>query len=115
LDAISSIIINKALDGLSMRALATAQNIAGASSPRYQPLQVKFEESLKAAAAKGPEAVRDLPLTITRAAPSGFGDEPRLDLELSTAASTASRYGALLNLLGREMQIEHIAIQGGQS
>jgi flagellar basal-body rod protein FlgB len=114
-DAISSIIINKALDGLSMRAVATAQNIAGASSPNYQPLQVKFEDSLKAAAARGSDAVRALPLAITRAEQTGFGDEPRLDLELSTAAATASRYGALINLLGRELQIDRLAIEGGQS
>lgn len=112
MDAISSVIINKALDGLSLRAEATAQNIAGASSRNYQPLQVSFEQSLRAAAAKGADAVRDLPLRITRAAPEAMGGEPRLDLELATAASTSSRYGALINLLGREMQITRLAIEG---
>lgn len=113
MDAISSVIINKALDGLALRAEATAQNIANVNGRNYRPVQVSFEDSLRAAAAKGSEAVRDLPLSITAAAQSGFGDEPRLDLELATAAGTASRYSALLNLLGREMQIARIAVQGG--
>lgn len=114
MDAISSIIITKALDGLSLRAQATAQNIAGASSPDFQPVQVRFEESLRAAAAKGSDAVRDVMLQITRAAPSPFGGEPRLDLELATASETALRYTALLDVLGRQMQISRTAIRGGQ-
>ncbi|WP_034158878.1 flagellar basal body rod protein FlgB [Sphingomonas sp. ERG5] len=114
MDAISSVIINKALDGLSLRAQATAQNIASASSRDFRPVQVKFEESLKAAAAKGPDAVRDMTLRITRADPSSLGDEPRLDLELATASETALRYTALLDLLGRQMQISRVAVRGGQ-
>jgi flagellar basal-body rod protein FlgB len=114
LDAISSIIINKALDGLTLRAEATAQNIANASSRDFRPMQVSFEQELKAAAAQGPEAVRDLSLSITRAAPGPMGGEPRLDLELATASETAMRYGALLDMLGRQMQIARTAIRGGQ-
>lgn len=114
MEAISPVIINKALDALVLRAEATAQNIANVNGRNYRPMQVSFEDSLRAAAAKGPDAVRALPLSMTEAIPSGFGNEPRLDLELATAAGTASRYAALLNLLGREMQIARIAVQGGQ-
>lgn len=114
MDAISSVIINKALDGLTLRALATAQNVASASSPSFHPVEVRFEESLKAAAAKGVDAVRDLQLAMTRVPSSGFGDEPRLDLELATASETAQRYTALLDMLGREMAISRSAVRGGQ-
>lgn len=114
MDAISLVIINKALDGLTLRAEATAQNIANASSRDYRPMQVSFEQSLKDAAAQGPDAVRDLSLSITRAAPGPMGDEPRLDLELATASETAMRYTALLDMLGRQMQIARTAIRGGQ-
>jgi flagellar basal-body rod protein FlgB len=113
-DAISSVIINKALDGLQLRAEATAQNIASASSRDFRPMQVEFEQSLRAAAARGSDAVRDLSLTITRAAPGPMGDEPRLDLELATASETSLRYGALLDMLGRQMQIARSVIRGGQ-
>lgn len=113
MDALSSIIVTKALDGLSMRSLATAQNIAGASARDYAPTRVDFEASLKTAAAKGPEAVRAMPLAFAsdRAV---AGDEPRLDLELATAAETAMRYSALLDMLGRQMSIVRSAIRGGQ-
>lgn len=114
MDAISSVIINKALDGLTLRAEVTAQNIASASSRDFRPMQVSFEQRLKAAAAQGPDAVRNLTLEITRAAPSALGDEPRLDLELATASETAMRYGALVDMLGRQMQIARTAIRGGQ-
>ncbi|WEJ98155.1 MAG: hypothetical protein P0Y59_14505 [Candidatus Sphingomonas phytovorans] len=114
MDAISSVIINKALDGLSMRALATAQNIAGASSRGFRPVEVNFEDSLKAAAAKGPEAVRDLVLTMKPSTITGIGDEARLDLELATASETSLRYGALLDMLGRQMSIARTVVRGGQ-
>lgn len=114
MDAISSVIINKALDGLSMRAIATAQNIAGASSRGFRPVEVRFEDSLKAAAARGPEAVRDLVLTISQAPGVAIGDEPRLDMELATASETSLRYGALLDMLGRQMSIARTVVRGGQ-
>ncbi len=74
---------------------------------------MKFEDSLKAAAAKGSDAVRDLAITTTRA-PMPVGGEPRVDLELATASDTAGRYGALLELLGREMALVRTAARGGQ-
>ena len=114
MEAISAVIIGKALDGLALRAVATAQNIAAASSRGFRPMQVDFEDRLKAAAARGSEAVRDMPLSITPAAAPAMGGEPRLDLELATASETSLRYGALLDMLGREMSIARTAIRGGQ-
>lgn len=113
MSAPSPVIIVKALDALSLRAAATAQNIVAANSPHYRPLEVKFEDSLRAAAAKGADAVRDLTLTTTRTAVP-VGGEPRVDLELATASDTAGRYGALVELLGREMSIARTVVRGGQ-
>jgi flagellar basal-body rod protein FlgB len=113
-EAISSVIISKALDGLTLRQQATAQNIAAASGRNFRPMQVDFEKSLRAAAAKGDAAVRDLDLAITSAPAAALGGEPRLDLELATASETAMRYSALLDVLGREMQILGSAARGGQ-
>ncbi len=36
----------------------------------------------------------------------------RLDLEVQTAASTALRYTALIDILGRQLQLETLAIKG---
>ena len=38
----------------------------------------------------------------------------RLDLELETQSETAMRYGALADLLARELQLERTVIKGGQ-
>ena len=114
MDAISPVLINKALDGLSMRYLATAENIANANSPAFKPLRVSFEESLKAAARSGPEAMRNVRPSLQHVEASSMGKDTRLDLELATASETAMRYAALIDLLGRQMQISRTVIRGGQ-
>ena len=106
---ISSALIVKALDGLSARAAATAENIANASSPGFRPLRVTFEEALAAASGGGPNAIGAVqPRTV--GAPAG--ERVRVDLELATASATALRYSALTELLGRQLQIESLAITG---
>ena len=113
MDPTSPVLINKALDGLSMRMLATARNVANANSPGFQPVRVSFEDALKAAASHGPEAVRGVTARFEQVAFSG-SSEMRLDLELATASETAMRYAALVDLLGRQMQISRIVFSGGQ-
>lgn len=112
MDPVSAILINKALDGLTMRSIATAQNIANANSPAYRPLRVTFEDSLRVAAGRGESAIRSAEPARARAETGGA--EMRLDLELATASETAMRYAALIDLLGRQMQISRIVIRGGQ-
>jgi flagellar basal-body rod protein FlgB len=105
-------LINKALDGLTMRSVATAQNIANANSPGYRPVKVTFEGALRSAAGKG-----DLPALkaiVPNFARGDANSELRLDLELATASETSMRYAALIDLLGRQMQISRIVIRGGQ-
>lgn len=114
MDPVSVALINKSLDGLSMRYLATAENIANANSRDFQPLRVSFEEALKAASSQGAEAIRRVTPSVRHAAPSVAGSEMRLDLELATASETALRYAALLDLLARQMQISRTVIRGGQ-
>lgn len=112
MDPITAIIVNKNLDGLAMRALATADNIANANSQGYRAVRVTFEDALRDAAGFGSQAVRRLePQMVRDGVTQG---DIRLDQELATAAETSMRYSALINLLGRQMQISHIAIRGGQ-
>ena len=114
MDPVSPILINKALDGLSMRMLATANNIANVNSPNFRPSRVSFEESLRAAAAEGSDAVARVTPRVEHVAPRAGDSNVRLDLELATASATAMRYGALLDLLGRQMQLARTVIRGGQ-
>jgi len=114
MDPLTPIIIAKALDGLTLRAEATAQNIANANSPGYRPVRVAFEDALQAAARRGAGAVRDVRPAIE---PMPFGNvasELRLDLELAGAAQTAMRYAALIDIMGRQMELSRTAIRGGQ-
>lgn len=110
---LSAITIIKALDGLSMRAAATAENIANVSTPSYRPVRVSFEKALADAVLRGPEAVRALSPELVR--DEGVADgEMRLDLELVDAASTAGRYGALVDVLSRQLELRSLAVSGGR-
>lgn len=114
MDPTSAIMITKALDGLWARSLATAQNVANANSPGYRPVRVSFEEALQSAARQGPEALRSVTTKIGQAPQGTASTEMRLDLELATASETGMRYAALLDLLGRQLQISHTVVRGGQ-
>ncbi len=114
MDEISFALISKALDGLNLRYLYTAQNIANANSPDYRPVRVSFEESLRTAAFRGPRAIETVePRIITEASLEGQ-PAPRLDLELATASQTASRYRALIEILGRQMALHRSVVTGGR-
>ena len=108
---ITSALIVKALDGLSARQLATAENIANANSPGFRALRVSFEQALAAAAQRGEGAVRAVQ---PRTEGTALAEPVRVDLELATAAATAGRYSALTELLNRQLQIESLAITGGR-
>jgi len=113
MDSFSAQLVIKALDGLAQRATVTAQNIANGGTPGYRPFRLTFETALSQAAGKGEAAVRAVKPNIERA-PVEFGEDGmRLDLELATASSTALRYSALVDLLNRQMQINALAVAGG--
>lgn len=114
MDAELATLAIKALDSLSLRAEATAQNIANAGTPGYRPLAVNFEKSLAEAAAHGGGDLSAFRPTVARAA-SLFGSTAvRLDLELQTATATAQRYGAIVEVLDRELQLQALATMGGK-
>ena len=114
MDKTISSIISKALDGLSLRAQATAQNIANANSPNYQPVRVSFEDELRVAAGGGDVAVQSVTPRLHQAEPVKGSADHRVDQELATASETALRYGALIDILNREMQLQRTMIRGGQ-
>jgi flagellar basal-body rod protein FlgB len=107
MDQIAAALIVKALDGLHQRALFTAQNIANANTPDYQPVRITFEDDLRAAADRGLDAIRSVqptPVTV-----DAGGGPMRLDLELAAASQTAMRYRALIDMLGRQLALSRAA------
>ena len=112
--SITAILIGKALDGLAARQVATAQNIANGNTDQYRPIRVTFEDSLRAAAAKGPDAIAQFtPQTEFEPVPA-FGSEMRLDLEVATASQTAMRYGALITILESRGAMMRSVVSGGR-
>jgi flagellar basal-body rod protein FlgB len=114
MDSLSVALISKALDGLSLRSAAIAQNIANASSPGYTPVHVSFEERLRAAAEEGVDAVRSVQAEMVEVEGHLAADGVRLDLEMAGASATALRYAALVDVLSRQLQIEQTLVRGGQ-
>ncbi len=108
----TTVLMIKALDGLSSRTVATAQNIANVGTPGYRPLRVSFEQALRDAAVRGTDAVRDVVATAQRARLGTAEAELRPDLEIATASTTALRYGALIDMLSRQMQLVSLAAKG---
>ena len=115
MDPITALIVQKNLDGLAMRQLATADNIANSNAPGFRPSRVTFERALRSAASQGSAALRQVQPRFEQVPLSGaFGGGARLDQELATAAETSLRYAALVNLLGRQLQLSHLVVRGGQ-
>lgn len=108
-------IILKALDGLSARAEAIAENIANAGTPGYRPLRVSFEAALAQAVTEGKAAVDGVEPRLERTSGSGSGTGLRLDMELAAASSTATRYAALIEVLNRQSQRDAVAVSGSGS
>ncbi|HLY89145.1 MAG TPA: hypothetical protein VKQ27_09180 [Acetobacteraceae bacterium] len=104
----------KALDGLAQRATVTSENIANSGTRGYRPLRVTFEDALRRAADQGVDAVQSVTPRTERLPLDNLpaGGELRADLEMSTASTTALRYGALISVLGREMQLDTLAVTG---
>jgi flagellar basal-body rod protein FlgB len=113
-DAISSALIIKALDGLHLRQAYTAQNIANAGSPDYVPVRVSFEDELRAAATQGLDAIAGVEARVLPREASPTSPELRLDLELAEAAQTSMRWRALIDLLGRQMSLERAIVTDGR-
>ncbi|WP_374531688.1 flagellar basal body rod protein FlgB [Novosphingobium sp.] len=100
----------KALDGLHIRSAAIAYNLANAGSPRFQALEVNFEDALRQAAQEGPKAVGNLEITFTAGRIFGPGEERREDLMLVDASQNAMRYAALADMTGRRFAMLSAAI-----
>jgi flagellar basal-body rod protein FlgB len=111
MDEVSAALIARALDGLNQRYLFIAQNIANVNSPDYRPVRVSFEESLRDAAVHGPDAIRAVEPKVY--VEEATDEAMRLDLELAAAAQTASRYRALVDLLGRQMALHRALLSAG--
>lgn len=114
MDPLSAALMLKSLDGLSARQVAISENIANSQSAGYRPLQVSFEAALKSAEGGGVSAVRQVQPSVQRMPVAPGENGVRLDQELAAASATAARYGALIDVLDRSLQLESVAVTGGR-
>jgi flagellar basal-body rod protein FlgB len=112
MSSVSQLLAVKALDGLHLRSIAIAENVANSGSTSFQPKAVEFEAELRRVASEGVEAISGFQPEIATEGSSMPGDELRLDLEMASASATALRYAALTDILNRQMQISHLAVKG---
>jgi flagellar basal-body rod protein FlgB len=106
----------RALDGLYVRQLAVAHNIANANSPAFAPLRVNFEAALQQAFT----ATRaGAPAATVAAAPIAVSTDTtgavRVDMEVSASAENAMQYSLLLAMLDRRLQLLSLAVREGRS
>ena len=111
---VSQILTIKVMDALLQRQAAIAENIANSGSESYARKTVDFEAELRAAASRGPDALRSFTAQPRTSGPEQPGDALRLDLEMQSASATAMRFAALSDILGRQMQLARIVVRGGQ-
>jgi len=129
--------LQKALDGLSVRQQAIANNIANIDTPHYKAIEVTFEEQLQAAL-RGGRVPGDLRLTLTSAAhldgtsapaisdvsPQAIalyqttlrndGNNVDIDREMARLAETQISFSGAVSLLNSKFQQLRMVIQGGR-
>ena len=90
-DSVTFVAMNSALDGLSMRQRAIADNIANIQTPGFQARKVSFEASLAAAVADGTGAAT--PSVERSMAPTRMdGNNVNLDEQTLLNIETNLRY-----------------------
>jgi flagellar basal-body rod protein FlgB len=112
MSGVSQLLAIKALDGLHLRAVAIAENIANSGSGTFRSRSVDFEAELREAAASGVAAIQGYNASISTGSAPMRGEDVRLDLEMASASETALRYAALTDILNRQMQLSRLAVRG---
>jgi len=90
-DSVTAVAMNCALDALSQRQRAIANNVANLQTPGYHAQRVKFEDALKAAVSAGHGRAR---ATTSRSLePTRLdGNNVNLDTEVLSNIDTGLRY-----------------------
>jgi flagellar basal-body rod protein FlgB len=129
-------ILEKSLDGLSLRSQSISNNIANVDTPNFKATEVNFEQQL--AAALGRPAGDDLPLALTHGAHIPLNARPSLDAvkpesvqltsttmrndgnnvdvdrEMARLAETQLSYQASTQLLNQKLRLFREAIWEGK-
>lgn len=127
-------VMAKAMDGLSMRQHAIAENIANADTPHYKRFEVAFESQLAEAVSgesgdalpmaatqpghfrlDGPQSLEEFQAGLTRSSDSTMrndGNNVDIDAEMTRLAQTSVTYNALADLTKRKFSNLRSVIHG---
>jgi flagellar basal-body rod protein FlgB len=105
--------IFEAMQGLTARQDAIANNIANIQTPNYTAQNVNFESSLQQAIASGNPSQADISVTPSDATPQADGNNVNLDDETVTAMQTQESYQTMVNAMNAKFQLLTDAIGSG--
>ena len=105
-------IVYKAMQGLSARQKATADNIANVETPGFKASTVDFESSLRSAIDSGD--TNDATFALTKSAePNGPNDNNvHLDDETVTSIETNLRYQTMVEAMNAKFRLLKTAMEG---
>lgn len=101
-DSVSSVAMQSALDGLSLRQRTIAHNIANVNTPNYHARRVQFESTLAASVASGSKTMTAA-TTATSLEPTNLeGNNVNLETETLSNVDTVLRYQFATQAVGGE-------------
>ena len=110
-DSVTMNALTSALDGLSARQRAIANNIANVNTPRYQARRVSFEDALAKSVAEGSGVVD--PTTKVSLDPTRLdGNNVNLDTETLSNIDTVLRFQFASNAASSQFSYVRAALGG---
>jgi len=104
--------VYEALDGLSARQQASANNIANIETPNFTAKRVDFESSLAQAASSGDPSTMQLSVTPTTDAPRVDGNNVNLGDETILAEKTGLQFQTMVDAMNAKFKLLNTAISG---
>jgi flagellar basal-body rod protein FlgB len=105
--------IFEAMQGLTARQDAIANNMANLQTPGYTAQNVDFESSLQQAIAAGNPSEATISVTPSDATPQTNGNNVNLDDETVTAMQTQESYQTMVDAMNNKFQLLTDAIGSG--
>jgi flagellar basal-body rod protein FlgB len=110
LDSVTSAALTSALNGLSLRQQAIADNIANVNTPGYHAKRVQFENALSASVAAGNGTVQAT-TSISEEPTQLNGNNVNLDTETLSNVDTVLRYQFASQALNNEFTAVRTALK----
>ena len=111
LESVTSAALVSALDGLSQRQRAIADNIANVQTPGYRAQRVSFEDDLARAVDQG-DSPAVTATTATSLEPTRLdGNNVNLDTETMSSVDTTLRYQLALRAVDSEFSVMRAAMR----